>query len=366
MKTIVSSRNHYVKRVGTFCLMVALIATMAGCVSVQYDLTISSTEGGEVITPEEGTSTYAEGSVVSLVATAASDYRFVNWVGDIDTIANSDSATTTITMDGAKSVTANFAPLGYNLAVHSTGGGLVITPGEGTFAYDEGTVVNLVAEAEEGYHFANWTGDVSTIAGVNNATTTITMNGDYDITANFEEDEVVTFADPNLEAAVRGAIAIPEGPIYPSDLEGLTSLSTSAKNIADLTGLECATSLTSLFLYSNQISDVSPLANLTNLAELGLGHNQISDISTMANLTSLTWLNIGYNQISDISTMANLTSLAELWLCYNQISDISPLVENEEFSTGDYVCMKGNPLSPDSRNIYIPQLEARGVKVVAQ
>ena len=194
------------------------------------------------------------------------------------------------------------------------------------------------------------------------------MNSDYDITANsrYFEEEAVTFADPNLEAAVRGAIAIPEGPIYPSDLEGLTSLSTSAKNIADLTGLECTTSLTSLRLYSNQISDVSPLANLTSLAELGLGGNQISDISTLANLTSLTWLNLGHNQIGDISTLANLTSLTKLWLCYNQISDISTLVENEGFSTGDYVCLKGNPLSPDSRNIYIPQLEARGVKVVAQ
>ena len=366
MKTIVSSMNHYVKRVGTFLLMVALIAAMVGCVAVQYDLTISSIEGGEVTTPGEGAFTYAEGSMVSLVATAASGYRFVNWAGDIDTIASSDSATTTITMDGPNSVTANFALLGYNLAVHSTGGGSVITPGEGTFAYDEGTVVNLVATPDAGYEFVNWTGDVGIIAGVNNATTTITMNGDYDITANFEEDEVVTFADPNLEAAVRGAIAIPEGPIYPSDLEGLTSLSASAKNIADLTGLECATSLMSLFLNSNQISDVSPLANLTSLAELGLGSNQISDVSPLANLTSLTWINLGHNQISDISTLANLTSLTKLWICSNQISDISPLVENEGFSTGDYVCMKGNPLSPDSRNIYIPQLEAKGVKVVSQ
>ena len=192
MKTIVSSRNYYVNRVGTFWLMVALIAAMVGCVSVQYDFTISSTEGGEVTTPGEGAFTYAEGSLVSLVATAASGYQFVNWAGDIDTIASSDSATTTITMDGAKSVTANFALLGYNLAVHSTGGGSVITPGEGTFAYDEGTVVKLVAEAEEGYHFASWTGDVDTIAGVNNASTIITMNDNYTITANFGEGSQYT------------------------------------------------------------------------------------------------------------------------------------------------------------------------------
>ena len=55
----------------------------------------------------------------------------------------------------------------------------------GTFTRDAGTVVNLVAEAEEGYYFVKWTGDVDTIADVNAATTTITMNGDYTITANF-------------------------------------------------------------------------------------------------------------------------------------------------------------------------------------
>ena len=73
----------------------------------------------------------------------------------------------------------------YDLIIASTAGGSVTTPGEGTFTYDEGTVVNLMAGAEEGYQFVNWSGDVGTIAAVNNATTTITMSGNYSITANF-------------------------------------------------------------------------------------------------------------------------------------------------------------------------------------
>ena len=334
--------------------------------TTDYALIISNTEGGSVTEPGEGTYTYDEGDVVNLVATPDAGYQFVNWTGDVGTIADVNAAATTITMDGDYSITANFMAVAiYDLTISSTTGGLVTTPGEGPFTYSSGTGVNLVATPYAGYRFINWTGDVSTIADVNAASTTVTMNGNYSITANFEEG-AVTFADPNLEAAVREAIAIPEGPIYPSDLEGLTSLSASVKNIADLTGLECATSLTLLLLRSNQISDVSPLANLTSLAELGLGGNQISDISALANLVNLEVLSLGNNQISDISTLANLTSLTKLWLCYNQISDIGPLVENEEFSTGDYVCLKGNPLSPDSRNIYIPQLKARGVKVVSQ
>jgi outer membrane protein assembly factor BamB len=76
----------------------------------------------------------------------------------------------------------------YDLTISSTAGGSVIVPGEGTFTYVEGTGVNLVAEAEEGYHFVDWTGDVDTIADVGDATTTITMEDNYSITANFEEE----------------------------------------------------------------------------------------------------------------------------------------------------------------------------------
>jgi hypothetical protein len=75
----------------------------------------------------------------------------------------------------------------YTLTIASTAGGSVTTPGEGTFTYDEGTVVNLTATPNSGYHFVNWTGNVSTIADVSAAATAITMQGDYKITANFNE-----------------------------------------------------------------------------------------------------------------------------------------------------------------------------------
>jgi len=95
----------------------------------------------------------------------------------VNTIPDDNAATTTITMNGDYSITANFVAV-YELTISSTDGGEVITPGEGTFTYDAGTVVSLVAEAGESYHFTQWTGNVSTIADVNAATTTITMNGD--------------------------------------------------------------------------------------------------------------------------------------------------------------------------------------------
>jgi hypothetical protein len=78
-------------------------------------------------------------------------------------------------------------PVQYDLTISSSAGGQVTEPGEGTFSYDEGTPVGLVATAADGYEFVNWTGSTGTMTNPNAAATTITMNGDYSITANFEE-----------------------------------------------------------------------------------------------------------------------------------------------------------------------------------
>ena len=399
-----------------------------GVPPVQYGLTTSSSAGGNVTTPGEGVFTYDDGTVVDLVAEPHEGYQFVNWAGNVGTIVDVNAATTTINMTGNYSITANFEeipPFQYTLTISSTAGGSVTAPGEGAFTYNASTVVNLAANPLSGYYFVSWTGNVSTVADVGVASTTIVVNDDYSITANFDEipvtyytltvavsgngstgpsvgqhtyavgtvvsitanpdsryhfvnwtgnvaavgnvnaasttvtmndnysitanfeEEVVTFSDANLEAAIREAIGKPTGDIHCSDLEGLTYFEANNSNIAQLTGLEhCTnlihlalpgnqisslsplsdlTSLTVLCIASNQISDISPLANLTSLTGLCFDHNQISDVSPLANLINLDWLELSANQVSDISPLANLTNLTGLLLEHNQISDISAL-----------------------------------------
>lgn len=87
-----------------------------------------------------------------------------------------------------------------------------------------------------------------------------------------EEDRPLVFADANLEATIREAIDIPQGPIYPYDLHELTNLG-SYRRITDLTGLEYCTNLTRLSLTCSQIGVISPVANLTNLTYLSLQNN---------------------------------------------------------------------------------------------
>jgi len=189
MKIILSLRtHHYAARVSIFLVTVALIAGMVGCVQSipSYDLTIASSAGGSVTIPGEGTSTYDEGTVVNLVATPNPGYRFVDWTGDVSTIDDVDDGPTTIIMNDAHSIIANFVREQYDVTTTSTAGGSIRMPGEGAFVYDAGAVVNLGAEAEEGYKFVNWTGDVSTINNPNAAETAIIINDSYSITANFE------------------------------------------------------------------------------------------------------------------------------------------------------------------------------------
>ena len=97
--------------------------------------------------------------------------------------------------------------------------------------------------------------------------------------------QTITFADPNLEACVRGSLGIDENtPITKDMVKNLTELNCYDVGITSLAGIENLTNLQELSLTWNQISDISPLAKLTNLQELDLCDNPIQDFSPISNL----------------------------------------------------------------------------------
>jgi uncharacterized protein YkwD len=210
-----------VKRTSIFLVVAALIVGMVGCVSspapygsdipTYYHLTIFGSEGGEIATLGEGTFTCDEGEVVNLVATPASGYRFLSWTGDVETIEDVEAASTTIIMNGDYSIVPNFEliPAEHgNLIVSSSAGGSVTTPGEGTFTYDAGTVVSMVAVPAAGFRFVNWTGDVDSIESVEAASTTITVTGNCSVTANFEHLAPQQF-DLATSSTAGGSVVVP-------------------------------------------------------------------------------------------------------------------------------------------------------------
>jgi len=180
----VNSANTNITMNGTY----SIVANFA---LEQYTLTINSTAGGDVTTPGEGVQgPYSHGTEVNLTATPDTNYTFVNWTGDVVWIDDWNSTTTSITMTGNYSVTANFVLKQYNLTIDSTSGGTVTAPGEGVQGpYNHSTVVNLVAEPEADYAFLEWDGNVSEIEDVNSSNTNITMYDNYSIMAIFGPHE---------------------------------------------------------------------------------------------------------------------------------------------------------------------------------
>ena len=153
-------------------------------------LTISSTAGGSVTTPGEGTFLLTTGTVVGLVAQPDEGYQFVTWAGDVDTIVDVKSARTALTMRESYSIMASFEtwlePVAV-LTISSTEGGSVITPGEGEFLSALGSEVSLVAAPDKGYRFVGWSGDVDAIADASAVSTTIVTDSSYSINADFAE-----------------------------------------------------------------------------------------------------------------------------------------------------------------------------------
>ncbi|MFW6306326.1 MAG: leucine-rich repeat domain-containing protein, partial [Bacillota bacterium] len=144
-------------------------------------------------------------------------------------------------------------------------------------------------------------------------------------------DEVITFEDSNLEYVVRDAINKPEGDIYKTDVQEITTISIHPTGeapigVSSLKGIENLVNLEQIYLNSTGgISDLSPLSGLEELIYISINGNKVTDLSPLRNLTNLNILHLSYNEISDISPLSNLTGLTELSLYDNQIKDITPL-----------------------------------------
>jgi hypothetical protein len=111
MKVMPSLRKHHSPSIfSVFLITMTLMVGMVGCGSGQYSLTIYSTEGGWAWQPSGEISDLDYGAVVSIEAWAYICHEFVNWTGDVGTIADVEDGSTTITMHGSYVITANFVP----------------------------------------------------------------------------------------------------------------------------------------------------------------------------------------------------------------------------------------------------------------
>ncbi len=150
--------------------------------TAQFDVIVALTvEGGPAAGGTvTGGGSYVEGTEASITAMANAGYRFDGWSGS--GIADTNAASTTVTVDAAKTVTANFVKTWELTLLASPSGGGALTGG-GTF--DDGESANISVMPHAAYRFLGWSGD-----GVGDSaatSTTVTMSADRTVTANFSQ-----------------------------------------------------------------------------------------------------------------------------------------------------------------------------------
>jgi len=202
----------------------------ANFAAVNFKLTVSSTDGGSVTRPGEGEIVIDGDSLIQLVAEADQNYEFVKWTGsavDAGVVDDPDNPNTRIYINDNYNVKAHFARTSCILTISSTEGGSVTTPGEGTFEYDYGADVSVVATPDEHFHFVGWTGsavDAGKVAVPGSASTTVTVEGDYTLIANFEIDKHIL----TIYSTDGGSVTSPGEGVFEYDYGTVVDLTATA------------------------------------------------------------------------------------------------------------------------------------------
>ena len=120
---------------------------------LNYTLTVRAEEGGSV---SSSGGSYESGKVVTITATANSEYVFSGWSN------GSTDNPLSVTMSSDQTITASFEKVTYTLSTSTEGEGTVtevlVSSGR-TADYNSGSVVRLIAVPADGWSFNGWTGD---------------------------------------------------------------------------------------------------------------------------------------------------------------------------------------------------------------
>lgn len=174
--------------------------TGAATQTVKYTLTTSvSPADAGTIAIDPDMASFKEGTQVTLKATKNFGYKFKEWQAANGVKVSAD-ATTTVTMDAEKTMTAVFEAVPvYTVTTRATNdadrplGTIVLTPNEHEGKYEAGTEITATAQESKILKFMQWT-DEHENAG-QKATRQLTVNGDMELVANYEVQDFVAVFD---------------------------------------------------------------------------------------------------------------------------------------------------------------------------
>ena len=147
----------------------------------QVNFDVNPKDGGSI---NLNSNTYFEGETLNIEANASKNYVFDNWSGDF---YGTDS-TAVININSDKNLVANFSKKRFEINISIEGKGSVsrklIKSGVNN-DFSHGSIVEILALADDGWTFVEWKGDVSNnITNPQHLTVTQTKN----ITAVFQEN----------------------------------------------------------------------------------------------------------------------------------------------------------------------------------
>lgn len=135
-----------------------------------YTITTSSNPSNAGTT--SGGGSFLQGQSCTVHANAASGFTFSNWTENGSQVSN--QANYTFTVNGNRSLVANFSPVTYNVTTSSSPANGGTTTGGGS--YNSGASCTVTATANPGFVFDNWTMNNAPVSTNPSYTFTVTSN----------------------------------------------------------------------------------------------------------------------------------------------------------------------------------------------
>ena len=164
--------------------------------SYEISVEVNPSEGGLVT----GAGTYCSESNCIVTATANNGYTFTNWTENGTVVSTNSSYSFAVTSN--RTLVANFSLNNYNISVvaNPTTGGTITGGG----SYTHGTTCNLMATANSGYTFTNWTENGTVIS--TDASYSFTVASNRNLMANFSANNysISVLANPTTGGIITG------------------------------------------------------------------------------------------------------------------------------------------------------------------
>lgn len=168
----------------------------------QPSYTITTSSNPSIGGSTSGGGTFVQGQSCTVHATPASGYNFVNWTENGNAV--STQANYTFTVNGNRSLVANFSPVTYTVTTSSNPINGGTTTGGGTF--NNGASCTVTATANPGYTFEKWTKNNAMVS--TDASYTFTVTSNCNLVAHFvaETYTVAVTCNPEMGTVSGGGM----------------------------------------------------------------------------------------------------------------------------------------------------------------